>query len=102
MSIILLLSAKIQDYNYILTSLLGIILVYIPNDLRAKSMMGDTGSNVLGMTLGVYCAGTQLFSVKVLFLVLLITIHIITEFYSITEIIDNNRILCYIDKLGRQ
>ncbi len=102
LSIILLLSADISDYNYIITSLLGIILVYIPNDLKAKSMMGDTGSNVLGMTLGIFCAATQFLSVKLLFLILLITIHIITEFYSLTEIIDKNKILCYIDKLGRQ
>ncbi len=102
LSIILIISAKLRGYNYIISSLLGIILVYLPYDLRVKSMMGDAGSNVLGMTLGVFCAGTQPFSIKVLYLVVLVTIHIITEFYSLTEIIDNNKILCYIDKLGRQ
>lgn len=102
LSIILLLSAEIRDYNYIITSLLGIILVYLPYDLKAKSMMGDTGSNVLGMTLGVFCAGTQPFLAKVLYLTLLIIIHIITEFHSLSRIIDNNRLLCYIDRLGRE
>ena len=101
LSIVLLLYAKLQDYNYIIISLLGVILVYIPYDLKAKSMMGDTGSNVLGMTLGVFCVGTQTLLVRVLCLLLLITIHIIAEFYSLTDIIDKNRVLCYIDKLGR-
>lgn len=102
LSILLIISAKLKGYNYIMTSLMGIILVYVPYDLKAKSMMGDAGSNVLGMTLGVFCAGTQSISVKILYLILLVTIHVISEFHSLTEIIDNNKVLCYIDKLGRQ
>ncbi len=102
LSIILILTSKMSKYNYIMISLLGIVLVYLPYDLKAKSMMGDTGSNVLGMTLGVFCAGTQPIWVKTLCLILLIIIHIISEYYSLTRIIDNNRLLCYIDKLGRQ
>lgn len=101
-SIVLILSAAVSKYNYILLSLLCLVLIYMPYDLKAKAMMGDTGSNVLGMTLGVFCAGTQTFSIKILYLFLLIILHIISEFYSITKIIEKNRFLCYIDKLGRK
>ncbi|WIV10981.1 glycosyltransferase [Proteiniborus sp. MB09-C3] len=102
LSIILIFSSRLNEYNYVITSLLGIVLVYLPYDLKAKSMMGDVGSNVLGMTLGAFCAGTQSILIKSLYLVLLIVLHIISECYSLTEIIDNNRLLCYIDKLGRK
>lgn len=102
LAIVLIFTAKMSKYNYIIISLLGIILIYLPYDLRAKSMMGDVGSNVLGMTLGVFCAGTHSIWIKTLYLFFLIIIHVISEYYSFTEIIDNNRLLCYIDKLGRQ
>lgn len=102
LSILLTLSARLKGYNYILASLMGILLAYLPYDLKAKSMMGDAGSNVLGMTLGVFCVGTQSISVKVLYLIVLVIIHVISELHSLTEIIDNNKVLCYIDKLGRQ
>lgn len=101
LAIVLILTASSRKYNYIVISLLGIIFVYMPYDLKAKSMMGDTGSNVLGMTLGVFCAGTQILWIKTLYLALLVIIHIVSEYSSLTEIIDNNRLLCYIDKLGR-
>jgi hypothetical protein len=39
--------------------------------------------------------------VRVLWLVFLIFIHILTEKYSLTKIIENNRFLNFIDKLGR-
>lgn len=102
LSIILIFTASFSKYNYIVISLLGILLVYIPYDLKAKSMMGDVGSNVLGMTLGVFCAVTQPIWIKLLYLILLIIIHVVLEYLSLTEIIDKNRILCYIDKLGRK
>ena len=31
------------------------LLIYFPMDLKAKAMMGDVGSNILGITLGIYC-----------------------------------------------
>ncbi|MFA5524266.1 MAG: phospho-N-acetylmuramoyl-pentapeptide-transferase [Tissierellales bacterium] len=100
-SILMIFSAMSKEYNYIITSLMGNVLVYIPYDLKAKSMMGDAGSNVLGMTLGVFCAATQSISIKIVYLIVIVIIHVVSEFRSLTEIIDNNKVLCYIDKLGR-
>jgi len=101
-SIVLIFSATSSKYNYILISLLCIVLIYMPYDLKAKAMMGDTGSNVLGMTLGAFCAGTQTFWIKIFCLFLLVVLHIVSEFYSISKIIEKNKLLCYIDKLGRK
>ena len=63
--------------------------------------MGDVGSNVIGITLGIYCALTQTLLAKSIYLLMLILIHILAEKVSITKVIENNKILNYIDNLGR-
>ena len=81
--------------------ILGIVLAYLPFDLKAEVMMGDAGSNVLGFTLGYL--GVVLFSLKIKIIVVLalILLHLFTEKYSLTTIIKNNRLLNYLDELGR-
>ena len=64
-------------------------------------MMGDTGSNVLGISIGMIMVFGYSFNVRVGWLVFLVLIHILTEKYSLTKIIENNKILNFIDKLGR-
>jgi len=80
---------------------LGIVLAYLPFDLKAEVMMGDAGSNVLGFILGY--AGVLLFSypVKIGAVIFLVLLHVLTEKYSLTAIIKNNRLLNYLDELGR-
>lgn len=100
LALLLLFSASTRDYDFIILSMFGIIFIYLPYDLKAKSMMGDAGSNILGITLGFFCVFTQSFWTKLLYLGLIVFIHIISEYYSISKIIANNKFLCYIDKLG--
>lgn len=100
-SIALLITSNTNNYEYIIYSFYGILLVYFPLDLKAKAMMGDVGSNVLGVTLGIYCALSESLTVKAIYLIILLIIHIIAERYSFSKIIDNNRILKFIDNLGR-
>ena len=63
--------------------------------------MGDTGSNVLGISIGMIMVFGYSFNVRVGWLVFLVLIHILTEKYSLTKIIENNKILNFIDKLGK-
>ena len=70
------------------------VLAYFNTDLKARGMMGDTGSNVL-MALGY---GVK---VRLAWLVFLILMHLITEKFSLTKIIEKNRVLKFIDNLGR-
>lgn len=77
------------------------VLAYFNFDLKAKAMMGDTGSNVLGISIGILMVFGYSFNVRACWLVFLILIHILTEKYSLTKIIENNKILNFIDKLGR-
>lgn len=77
------------------------VIVYFSHDLKAKAMMGDTGSNVLGISIGMLVAIGYGLGVRVGWLLFLIFIHILTEKYSLTKIIEQNKFLNFIDKLGR-
>lgn len=81
--------------------LVGCVLSYLPWDLKARTMMGDTGSNALGLAIGVTAAWAFSPYPKLLYLLFLILFHILTEKYSLTKIIANNKVLDYLDKLGR-
>lgn len=77
------------------------VLAYFNYDLKARAMMGDTGSNVLGISIGIIVILGYSLKVRVSWLVFLIFIHILTEKYSLTKIIEENKFLNFIDKLGR-
>jgi UDP-N-acetylmuramyl pentapeptide phosphotransferase/UDP-N-acetylglucosamine-1-phosphate transferase len=79
------------------------VLAYFNRDLKAKAMMGDTGSNVLGIAIGVIMVlgFSSSLTISGSWLLFLIAIHLLTERYSLTKIIENNKVLNYIDKLGR-
>jgi len=81
--------------------LVGSIIGYMPYDLKARCMMGDAGSNVLGISVGVLVVLILSWHIKAAVLAFLIGIHIFTEKYSLTDVIKNNRLLNYLDNLGR-
>jgi len=85
----------------ILLLILPNVIAYFNQDLKAKAMMGDTGSNVLGISIGILFVIGYSLKVRVIWLVFLIFIHILTERYSLTKIIESNKFLNFIDKLGR-
>ncbi len=77
------------------------VIAYFNYDLKAKAMMGDTGSNVLGISIGILMAFGYTLNVRLGWLVFLILIHIFTEKFSLTKIIEKNKVLNFIDRLGR-
>lgn len=77
------------------------VIAYFNQDLKAKAMMGDTGSNVLGISIGILFVMVYPLKVRLIWLAFLIFIHILTEKYSLTKIIESNKFLNFIDKLGR-
>jgi UDP-N-acetylmuramyl pentapeptide phosphotransferase/UDP-N-acetylglucosamine-1-phosphate transferase len=86
---------------FLVSPLLGAVLVYFPFDLKAKVMMGDSGSNVLGFSLGYLAASSLSLNLRLLVLIMLVGIHLYTEKFSLTKTIENNIILKGIDQLGR-
>lgn len=100
-SILLLVFNINKDNNYIILSIYGILIPYISLDFKAKVMMGDVGSNVLGYTLGIYCVvNCEMFS-KIIILILLILVHLLAEKISFSKVIENNKFLKFVDDIGR-
>lgn len=85
----------------LLAPILGALLAYLPYDLKAAVMMGDAGSNVLGLILGYFCIAFLPLPMRIGTLVFLILLHIYTEKYSLTKTIEQNSILRAIDNWGR-
>ncbi|MDI6602173.1 MAG: UDP-N-acetylmuramyl pentapeptide phosphotransferase [Thermoanaerobacteraceae bacterium] len=85
----------------IILPLICAVLVYMRDDLKANSMLGDTGSNILGISTGLFVAGFGSWVVKLCWFVFLIFIHIYTERYSLSRLIEENRVLKFLDELGR-
>lgn len=77
------------------------VIAYFNQDLKAKCMMGDAGSNVLGISIGIFMVYGYSINIKIAWLVFLIAIHILTEKYSLTKIIEKNKVLNFLDRLGR-
>ncbi len=85
-----------------LTGLAGIVLVYYPFDVRAKTMMGDAGSNALGLVLGLTIIWTCEMKVQIIYLIYLLILHLIAEKFSLSEIIAKVPFFDFLDKLGRR
>ncbi|MFW6389639.1 MAG: UDP-N-acetylmuramyl pentapeptide phosphotransferase [Halanaerobiales bacterium] len=99
-SLILIVS---QNYLYIYFMPLYLItIVYLPYELKGKIMLGDTGSNTLGVILGYSFIIDRTFSEKLVVLFLLIILTALSEKYSFSKVIAENKILNWFDYLGRR
>lgn len=85
----------------LIAPLTGAVLYYAKDDLRAKIMMGDAGSNVLGLALGYLSIISLSLPMRLGVLIFLLAIHVYTEKYSLTATIENNQLLKRLDNLGR-
>lgn len=100
--IMIVMIATLTGFTRILPFLIvPVVLAYFNQDLKAKCMMGDAGSNVLGISIGIFMAFGYSINVKIGWLVFLVLIHILTEKYSLTKIIEKNKVLNFLDRLGR-
>jgi len=79
-----------------------VALLYIRYDLKEICMLGDTGANILGITLGYYSSLFFNLKTKLLLITFLLFLNIISEKLSFTEVIENSRVLSYIDGIGRR
>ncbi len=81
--------------------LLGSVLYYFRFDLGARTMMGDAGSNVLGLSLGYFAVIFLPFWYRAGFLLFLVAMHIYTEKYSLSNTIEKVAWLRALDQWGR-
>ncbi len=81
--------------------LTGAVIGYLPWDLREKAIMGDTGANPLGGVLGFALASSAPVWVQLVVLVMIATLNLAAERVSFSRVIARNRVLHWLDKLGR-
>ncbi|MDI3522033.1 MAG: hypothetical protein PWP43_215 [Bacillota bacterium] len=77
------------------------LLAYLPLDLGEKAMLGDTGANALGVTLGLIISRDLPPLGQLLALLVLVALHALTVFYSLSTLITRLPPLAALDRLGR-
>jgi hypothetical protein len=80
---------------------IGPLLAVWRFDLGEKGMLGDAGANSMGAFLGfIYATSLPLWGLGVLSIILL-ALNILSERVSFSQIVENNKLLRYLDNLGR-
>lgn len=92
------LAPSLRDY---LLWILGAVVGYLPWDLREQVMMGDTGSNPLGATLGLAAVMVLPQTAKTILALVLVGLNLLAERISFSRVIEDNRLLDFLDRLGR-
>lgn len=100
-TLVLIIALPHKPQLILLAAVAGGLLAYLPYDLKARAMMGDTGANSLGAALGLTAVWVLDTPVKIVYLIILIAFHLFAEKYSLTRVISDNRLLDYLDRLGR-
>lgn len=77
------------------------VIIYIGGELKEIYMLGDTGANLLGGIIGFYAVKELNVFQTIVFIAFYTLIHIFAEFCSISKYIESNRLLNYIDCIGR-
>lgn len=83
-------------------ALLGPLVAIWPFDLGERGMLGDAGANAAGAALGFVVAwecGRSWAAVAVL--AVLLALNLASEKWSFSRVVDGNRVLGYLDGLGR-
>ncbi len=83
-----------------LAVLTGSVVAYLAVDLKARAMMGDTGANALGAALGLTAVWVLPEGIKLAYLGLLLSLHILAEKYSLTSLIARHPLLDRLDRWG--
>lgn len=87
-------------FEMILISFIGVSLAYMPYDIKGRSMLGDIGSNCLGIILGIVATAFNM-NIKISLIVFLVIANFYSEKYSFSTLISNNKILSFLDEFGR-
>lgn len=99
--LLILINTSFLTDNFSLV-VISVLLVVFYYDLRGKIMIGDSGSNLIGLHLGIWYSIFAPIYVEWSLILFLLVLHIYTEKYSLTKLIEKNRYLLRIDSWGRQ
>ncbi|AZR73508.1 hypothetical protein BBF96_08990 [Anoxybacter fermentans] len=100
--ILFLLFWQQVEFWYLAIPLVPVLFFYFPLDLSSQAMLGDTGANLLGGILGYFVILTVGIWGEAVILFTLIVIHLYSERYSLSTLIEENMVLHWLDRLGRR
>lgn len=81
---------------------IGSALLLLMVDLAKRAMLGDIGANVIGAVIGFFMVVLTPMMVKVIILAILVILNLITEKFSLNNIIEKFPPLRWFDYLGRR
>lgn len=81
---------------------LGALVALLGPDLREQLMLGDTGANVVGATLGLAVVLTAASSTRSIVLGVVLVLNLVSERVSFSSVIDRTPPLRAFDRLGRR
>lgn len=91
-----------KGWQLLFISYVIIFLLVAEAELSEKIILGDSGSNCLGVCLGYFYSTNFSLILKIILIIVLLILNFSAEIYSFSKIIENNKILNYFDKLGRK
>jgi UDP-GlcNAc:undecaprenyl-phosphate/decaprenyl-phosphate GlcNAc-1-phosphate transferase len=80
----------------------GAAVGLLPDDLRERLMLGDTGANPLGAALGLAVVATCSATTRTVVLVVVLVLNLLSEAVSYSRVIDRVPPLRVADRLGRR
>lgn len=96
------LAASCFSEVWILVPVITALICYLGGELKENYMLGDAGANLLGGILGYYSVISLSLTGKTVMTLLLGTLQLLTEFHSLTKLIESVPLLKKIDMLGRK
>jgi UDP-GlcNAc:undecaprenyl-phosphate GlcNAc-1-phosphate transferase len=91
-----------DDIGIAIAPVMGATLGLLPDDLREQLMLGDTGANVIGATLGLGVVLGLGSEARTGVLVALVVLNVLAEVMSFSRVIDRVRFLRAFDRLGQR
>lgn len=76
-------------------------LAIAPADLEASAMLGDCGANLLGVALGIGAVLYLSLPLQAALLLFLAGVHLFSEYFSLSRLIESSPLLRRLDYLGR-
>ncbi len=80
---------------------MGASLGLLPDDLRERLMLGDTGANVIGAVLGLAVVLGSRESIRLTVMLVLLALNVAAELVSFSRVIDAVPPLRWFDRLGQ-
>jgi UDP-GlcNAc:undecaprenyl-phosphate/decaprenyl-phosphate GlcNAc-1-phosphate transferase len=91
-----------DDIGIAIAPVMGAALGLLPDDLRERLMLGDTGANVIGATLGLGVVLGLGSTARTGVLIALIVLNVLAELLSFSRVIERVGFLRAFDRLGQR